>query len=167
MTFCPARGLVPAVSGMHLRTAALVVGVLGAVAGGALAGTRSTRVATEQTMQVVSAVPAHADLAEEPLENAAALLERADDARSAGDHQHAAMLEAVALEWAESGRDLVRAAEAEAEADELAKRAVEVEERLVRARALLEQTVARRGRARARLEELEATPQGAEPEESP
>jgi len=109
-------------------------------------------------MQAVSAAPANAKLAAESLANADAVLKRADDARAAGDHEHAALLEAVALEWAQTGRDLVRAARAETEADELAKQAADVEERLVRARALLEQTVARRGRAQARLEALEASP---------
>ncbi len=150
-------------SGTLWRSAAFVFAVIGVVAGAALAGNESPRAAAERTAQAVSAVPAHARLAREPLENVASVLRRADDARAAGDHEHAALLEAVALEWAESGRDLVRAAEAEAEADELSTRASELEERLVRARALLEQTVARRGRARARLEQLER--QGAKSEE--
>jgi hypothetical protein len=167
LTFFPARGLVPAVSGTHLRTAVFTIGVLGIVAGGAVAGTQSQRLATERTMQVVSAVPANAELAAEPLQNAVALLNRADDARAAGDHQHAALLEAVALEWAESGRDLVRAARAEADADELAKQAADVEERLVRARVLLEQTVARRGRAKARLDEIERGQSETSPQEAP
>jgi hypothetical protein len=99
--------------------------------------------------------PAHGSLAREPIAHAERALRRARDARAAGDHEHAAMLEHVAEEWALTGRDLVRAAQAESEASRLQKQAAEVETKLVRARALVEETVARRGRAREKLEELE------------
>jgi len=140
------------------RAVVLALGIIGVASGGAWAAAENPRVAAERTMQAVSATPANAQLAAESLANADAVLKRAGDARTAGDHEHAALLEAVALEWAQTGRDLVRAAQAEAEADELAKQAAEVEERLARARALLEQTVARRGRAKARLKAITASP---------
>lgn len=126
--------------------------------GGAVAASENPRADADHTLQAVSAVPSHRTLAAEPIANAEAALKRADDARAAGDHDHAALLEALGLEWAETGRDLVRAAEAEAAAAELDRQTAAVEDRVARARALLEQTVARRGRARAQLAALQAAP---------
>lgn len=105
------------------------------------------------------------------LEHAKESLERAHGARAAGDAKHANMLEGLALEWAESARDLLRAASAEQAAASAADKAREAAVRAERARALLEETQARRGRADAELEkalteEREARERAAQAEEA-
>lgn len=96
-----------------------------------------------------------ARLAKEPLAKATSALGRAADARAAGDHVHGARLEALAREWAETATDLVRAATVEQKLASVQKQLTDTETRLVRARALIEETVARRGRAKDKVEELE------------
>jgi hypothetical protein len=91
------------------------------------------------------------------IEHAQESLERAHGARAAGDAAHANMLEGLALEWAESARDLLHAASAEQAAASAADKAREAAVRAERARALLEETQARRGRADAELEKALAT----------
>jgi colicin import membrane protein len=92
----------------------------------------------------------------EPLRHARTALERANGARVSGDTAHARMLDGLALEWAETARDLLRAAAAEKEAVATAKRARDLGVQVERARALLEETQARQGRAAADLERAEA-----------
>jgi hypothetical protein len=87
-------------------------------------------------------------------------LGRADKARLAGDQKHGAELEALALEWAEAGRDIERAAAAEARAAELEKKLTEAEAKLRTTRTLIEQAAARRARADAELAELEQSKAG-------
>ncbi|WP_437533042.1 hypothetical protein WME79_05850 [Sorangium sp. So ce726] len=103
-----------------------------------------------------ASAPIAAKVVAEPMAQAKRALQRAHGARAAGDAAHARQLDAVALEWAETARTLLRAAAAEAAAVDAAKRAREVETKLERARALLEETQARRGRAAAELDRLEA-----------
>lgn len=105
------------------------------------------------------------------LEHAKEALERAHGARAAGDAKHAHMLDGVALEWAENARDLLRAAAAEQVAVAAADKAREAAVKAERARALLEETQARRGRADAELEkalteEREARERAAKAEEA-
>jgi hypothetical protein len=92
----------------------------------------------------------------EPLKAVRHALERAHGARAAGDEPHGHMLEGLALEWAETARDLVRAATAEQAAQAIGQKAYEVQTRAERARALLEETQARRGRTAAELAHVEA-----------
>ncbi len=91
------------------------------------------------------------------IEQAHESLERAHGARVAGDVAHANMLDGLALEWAESARDLLRAASAEQAASSAADKAREAAMRVERARALLEETQARQGRADAELEKALTT----------
>jgi hypothetical protein len=104
---------------------------------------------------------ATAKVVAEPVGQAKRALARAHGARASGDTAHARMFDALALEWAETARALLRAAKAEAAAAEVARRGREVETQLERARALLEETQARRGRAAAELDRLEADARGA------
>src|SRR5262245_26714044 len=136
--------------------AALGLGLVSLVTGRALGlvGDGDDRNAALKLIGVVEAVPAHAALAREPLQRARHGLQRAGDARAAGDRNHAAMLEALGREWAETGVDLVRAAEAEKKLGEIQTKTADLESKAVRARALVEQTVARRGRAEEKLEQL-------------
>jgi hypothetical protein len=94
-------------------------------------------------------------LATESIAKAKNALERARSALAAGDTRSARLLREVAHQWALVGRDVVRAATAETQADQADRRLHDVETRLVRARALLEETILRRGRAREKLEEVE------------
>jgi len=97
-------------------------------------------------------------------------LSRADKARLAGDQKHGTELESLALEWAEAGRDLMRAAAAERRAVELEKKLTEAEVKLRTTRTLIEQAAARRARADAELAELKKGPEPAvsgKPEKAP
>lgn len=105
------------------------------------------------------------------LDHAKEALERAQGARASGDAKHARMLDGMALEWANAARDLVRAAAVEQTASSAADSAREAAVRVERARALLEETQARRGRADAELQkalaaEEEARAQAAKTEET-
>jgi len=100
-------------------------------------------------------------LTAEPVLTAKRALERAAGARLAGDVRQAELLEGLAREWAETARDLVRAAKAEAEAAEIESRAAQAGVRAERQRALLEEAIARRGRAEAELEKV--APDGGAP----
>jgi hypothetical protein len=114
--------------------------------------------------------PALARVVAEPIKSARRALERAHGARTSGDAIHARMLDGLALEWAETARDLEKAAAAEAIATATSTKAHDVQTRADRARALLEETQARRGRAAAELERVQAeaksTAQGAADSES-
>ncbi|HEY3593617.1 MAG TPA: hypothetical protein VGL13_07080, partial [Polyangiaceae bacterium] len=81
-------------------------------------------------------------------------LERATGARLAGDVRQGELLEGLAREWAETARDLVRAAKTESEAAEVQTRAAQAAVRAERQRALLEEAIARRGRAEVELERI-------------
>jgi hypothetical protein len=114
------------------------------------------RAAAEALLVQLEAVPDDRALAKEPIARSRQALERARKARAASDHRHGAQLEALALEHAETGRDLARAAKAERTLGELEAKTRELQARAVRARALVEQTVARRGRVAEQLERVEA-----------
>jgi hypothetical protein len=90
-------------------------------------------------------------LTAEPVLAAKRALERADSARLAKDLKQAELLEGLAREWAETARDLVIATKAEAEANQVETRAAQVGVQAERQRALLEEAIARRGRAEAEL----------------
>jgi hypothetical protein len=146
LVFSGSRAALASAAGLLLAT----TGALAAL------GSGSDRSAAEAAIVALTAVPAHQKLASEPIARARSALERASDARVAGDHAHGSRLEGVAREWAETGRDLVRAAEAERKAQTLFAKATELETKTVRGRALLEETLARRERAREKLRELES-----------
>jgi hypothetical protein len=95
-------------------------------------------------------------LTAEPVLAARRALERASSARLAKDVRQAELLEGLAREWAETAHDLVRAAKAEAEANQVETRAAQVGVQAERQRALLEEAIARRGRAEAELGRIAA-----------
>jgi len=70
----------------------------------------------------------------------------------------AAGLEETGLEWAEVARDLVRASEAERASDAMEQEASGLATEMARLRAAVEQAMARVGRARQDLKELEIAP---------
>jgi hypothetical protein len=122
----------------------------------ALAAGGSDREVASDVVERLAKQPDSAAVAHEPIEKARHALRRAADARASGDHLHGAELEALAREWAETGRDLVRAAAAEKKLAATQRELLETETRLIRARALLEESVARQGRAKQKHDQLEA-----------
>ncbi len=89
----------------------------------------------------------------------AASIERVQDAlergvrmRAAGDEAHASEADALARQWAETGRELLRAATAEARANELRKRALDTQTQVAKTREIVEEIIARTGRLRAQIE---------------
>jgi len=91
------------------------------------------------------------DLAKDPVSKAKAAQQRAQSARGAGDLLHATELDALALTWAQVADDLVRTAASEKKLAELQKSVADLEQKAVRTQALIEQTIARRGRAEQNL----------------
>jgi hypothetical protein len=89
-----------------------------------------------------------------PAGSARKALERATGARLAGYVRQGELMEGLAREWAETARDLVRAAKSESEAADLQTRAAQAAVRAERQRALLEEAIARRGRAEVELERV-------------
>lgn len=83
-------------------------------------------------------------------------LERATRLRVAGDEAHAKAADGLALEWAETARDVVRAADAEASAAELRHKALDAQAQLDRSRALVEEAIANIGRLQAELDQASA-----------
>lgn len=90
-------------------------------------------------------------LVQAPVAKAKAAQQRAQSARGAGDLRHATELDALALTWAKVADDLVRTAESEKKLAELQKAVADLEQKAVRTQALIEQTIARRGRAELNL----------------
>src|SRR6185436_8049227 len=80
-------------------------------------------------------------------------LDRAQASAEAGTERE--LLEAAALEWAQSARDLQRARAAEQASDGLEQSLSTLQTELVRTRASVEQALARVGRARQDLNDLE------------
>jgi hypothetical protein len=101
---------------------------------------------------------AHAAVTGEAVTNAKAALERATRLRTAGDEVHAKAADGLALEWAQVARDLAKAADAEATAADLRRKAVEAQAQLERERAQVEEGIAHVGRLQAELSEAEKAP---------
>jgi hypothetical protein len=97
----------------------------------------------------------HAVVTADAVASAKGALERATRLRAAGDDAHAKAADGLALEWAQTGRDLARAADAEATATELRRKAVDAQAQLERTRAQVEEGIAHVGRLRTQLQEAE------------
>jgi colicin import membrane protein len=133
--------------------------LVGAAAGTAGAG-GDDRARAEALVAAAKASPSANRLVGEPLVKAEDALHRADQARRSGDSPHAALLDGLGREWAETAQTLLLAQQAEQKAADLEGRTAELDAKTTRARALLEETVARRGRARSSLDALEAQADG-------
>ena len=96
------------------------------------------------------------DLVKDPVAKAKAAQQRAQSARGSGDLQHATELDALALTWAQVADDLVRTAASEKQLAGVQKSVTDLEQKAVRTQALIEQTIARRGRAEQNLKSLPA-----------
>ncbi|HKO46965.1 MAG TPA: hypothetical protein VJV79_04540 [Polyangiaceae bacterium] len=101
--------------------------------------------------------PGTRELVQAPVAKAKAAQQRAQSARGSGDLQHATELDALALTWAQVASDLVRTAESEKKLAEVQKAVADLEQKAVRTQALIEQTIARRGRAEQNLKNAAPT----------
>jgi hypothetical protein len=97
----------------------------------------------------------HATVTGDALSSARNALERATRMRAAGDETHARAADGLALEWAQTARDVARAADAEGRAAELRHKALDAQSQLERMRAQVEEGIAHVGRLRAQLEEAD------------
>ena len=94
-----------------------------------------------------------AALVVDPVGQARAALERATRMRTTGDEVHARAADELALEWAKTAADLVKATEIEAAAAAaLRQRSVDAQAHLERTRAAVEEGIARVGRLQAELQ---------------
>jgi hypothetical protein len=100
---------------------------------------------------------AHQAIVAEPLARARLAIERAMRFRALGDEVHARAADGLAREWAETSRDIARAADAEAKAADVRRRALEEQTQLERTRALIDEGIARIGRLKAELDEAQHT----------
>ncbi|MGC4089300.1 MAG: hypothetical protein QM756_15715 [Polyangiaceae bacterium] len=116
----------------------------------------SARVRAEANLKSLTALTAEQSVIGPLLTRAKKALERADSARRANDTAHGSQLEALALELTDAANDLVRTHAAEQQGTAAQQKALDLETRVVRARALVEQGAARRGRASERLQTVEA-----------
>lgn len=142
-----------------LVVASVLVGVLGAGQRGASAAPHELAERAKVILLEVEADPGAADLAAPVVQKSRGAVARAE----AAAHAAGELLAAIALEWAEGARDLLRAVTAERASDRLEQDASALESELARLRAAVEQTMARVGRARQDLEQLEQAGASARP----
>jgi multidrug efflux pump subunit AcrA (membrane-fusion protein) len=121
----------------------------------ALAQEHDDHAATEVIVRQLEGDSAHRTVTAEALARTKGAFERAARLRGAGDEAHGKSADSLAREWAETARDLVRAADAETAAVDLRRKAVDAEEKLERTRALVEESIARVGRLTATLDKSE------------
>jgi colicin import membrane protein len=95
----------------------------------------------------------HAAVVADAVRAAKDALERATRLRVAGDEAHAKAADGLAYEWAEMARDTAKAADAEAAAADLRKKALEAQAQLERSRSLVEEAIASIGRLQAELDQ--------------
>ena len=135
----------------RFRKVATVAMLIALASGIAAAAGPDDRAATDAALKDVEASPKK-DLAAEMIARARAAQDRAAKLRASGDEPHARLADGLARTWAESARDVVRAATVEERAR--AARLAATDAGLVadRERALLEEGIAQSGRLRAQLE---------------
>jgi hypothetical protein len=109
---------------------------------------------TASILDVLGRDTAHKDMIVAQVQRAKDAVERATRFRAAGDESHARIADGLAREDAEAALDLVKAIDAEHDADEARRAATDAGVVGERERALLEEGIARNGRLRAELDEL-------------
>lgn len=138
---------------VHWCTLAVVAGVAG------LSGTVTAAPSDDESaVAELSRDTAHAALIHDPLLRAEDALKRAQSMDHAGDTAHARLARALAHEWTRVALDLIRASTMEEKARSTEQTLDELDTKTVRGRALLEETAARRGRAKEAIEQLEHEP---------
>jgi hypothetical protein len=142
----------------------LVSGALGALASREARADDGT--IARDLVALLGADTAHATLLAEPVGRAREAIERATRLRESGDEPRAKAADGLALEWAETARDLARAADAERAAADRRHEAMAKQAQVERARALVEAELAQVGRLRKELEDASAPggPRGADAE---
>lgn len=146
--------------GKRVRACVCAVGIVAALARTEAADAQPSdeHAAASALVATLAQDKAHAAVLADVLAKAKDALERATRMRTAGDEAHAKAADGLAYEWAETGRDLVKAADSEAAASELRRKAIETQAQLDRQRALVEEGVASVGRLRAELDQAHANP---------
>jgi hypothetical protein len=139
------------------RAGFLVVPVGLLLVGTALAQPADEHATADALVRQLDQDAAHHAVTAETLDKARNALERAVRLRAAGDETHAKAADGLALEWAQTARDLVKAADAEAAAAGLRHKALDSQEQLERSRGLVEEAIASIGRLRAELAQAEGT----------
>ncbi len=107
-----------------------------------------------------------AKLVKRPLDAAKSALNRARDARTAGDVQHGLELEALAFDYVTIAKDMLHAAELEAALSRAQTELMKTETAQRQTQTLLEATVAQRERTEAQLVQLRAERDAKKPEVS-
>ncbi len=142
------------------RLAGLGVGgalVVAAVALGAHASAMDDdRAMALSALRDVEARPEAKELAKEPLARAHEALDRAQRLRDVRDEPRARLCDGLARTWAETARDVVKAAEAETRARASRGSALDAGAQVERERATLEEGIGQTGRLKAQLEALES-----------
>jgi hypothetical protein len=115
------------------------------------------RAATESMLQEAEREPARKAATADVVRRAREAIERATRLRSAGDETHAKLADGLAKELAETARDLGRTVDAERQAADARRGALDAGAQAERERALLEEGIAQNGRLRAELAEAERT----------
>ncbi len=125
------------------------------MAGSGGAQTADDHATADALVQQLEHDSGHAVVTADAVASAKNALERATRLRAAGDEAHAKAADALALEWAQTGRELAKAADAEATAAELRRKAVDAQALLERTRAQVEEGIAHVGRLQTQLQEAE------------
>lgn len=153
---CNGEGGNPVVMKNRRRPLAVLMVVaalgVGTVISAAAVAADDDRAATEAIVREVEAATNKA-LAGEMLAHVKDAQARAQKLRAGGDEPRARLADGLARTWAESARDLIKAAEAEQKADVARLAANDAGREADRERALLEEAIAQSGRLRAQLEQ--------------
>jgi len=115
-------------------------------------GAQGDRAAAQAILGELARDPSHRATVADAVARAEDALERGTRMRVARDELHATEAESVARQWAETARELVRAADSEARANEIRKKALDTEAQVAKTRELVEEVIARTGRLRAQIE---------------
>jgi hypothetical protein len=135
----------------RFRQGATLAMLLALASGVAAAAGPDDRATAETVLKEVEASPRKA-LVSEMLLRAHAAEDRAAKLRTAGDEAHARLADGLARSWAETARDVLRAADVEDKARVARLAATDAGVSAERERALLEEGIAQSGRLRAQLE---------------
>ena len=135
--------------------------LLAATAAGVAWAGPDARAQATALLDALAKKPDAVRVASDSIDKSKDALRRADQLRASGDQKRGAMLEETALEWANATEQLDKTARAEKQLAELQTRTTELETKVFRAQALVEQSVARRARAEEALRKLDE--KGAKP----
>jgi hypothetical protein len=139
-----------------LLACAATAGLLAVLVAPAAAQPADEHAAATAIVAQLAADTAHQTVTADALLEARNALERATRLRVAGDEAHAKAADGLALEWAETARDVVRAADAEAASASLRHKALDAQAQLERSQALVEEAVASIGRLQSELDQASA-----------